>query len=128
MLQGNDLGDHFVFRRGDAVRERPRRQALFPRNLCGDDLDHVSRRDGGESVDFQDRFEDPVDFADGDFFGGDDGHLALDPFVEDEILPGQLADELDEDLDVHIVEIDGDIPGAPAGVSRRCPPDRLFRP
>jgi hypothetical protein len=59
-------------------------------------------------VHLEHRFEHLVGFIDRDPGRGDDGHLALDALIDDEVFTGEFADELDQHADIHLVEINGD--------------------
>ena len=66
-------------------------------------------RDGGEALHLQDRLEDLVRLVGRDLGRRDDGHLALDALVHDEVLAGDLAHELDQDAEVDVLEVHGDV-------------------
>ena len=54
------------------------------------------------------RLEDGVGLVDRDLAGRDDRDLALDPLVDDEVPPGDLADELHQDRQVDVLEVHRD--------------------
>ena len=105
VLKGEDL-------RHDPVRgiDRLRLHAeihVLPAGILGEDhLGHVSRINRRESVNLQYRLEHLVYLVDGDLIRGDHRHLPLDFVVDHKVPAGQLADELDEDLNIDTVEVD----------------------
>ena len=120
----HELGDHLVVI-GIALGTGAGLDVFGAGVRRGNDLDQAARRHSGKAVNIEDRFEDLVGLRNGYFGRGDDGHLALDPLIDDEVFAGQFADELDEHTDIHIVEINGDEPpgilcGGPATGRSLC--------
>jgi hypothetical protein len=84
VLQLDDPGDHLI---ALAIIPRPGHShpGLFGIDI-GDDLDDFSGGHGGKTMHLQHRQEDLIDLILIKGLAGDDGDLALDPGVDDEIL------------------------------------------
>ena len=105
--QGDQLGDELVLRlhRLGANASRDITRAGFRR---GKYLGHLPRLNRAETIDIQHRLEHLVGLCNRYLGRRDDGNVAPDALVDDEVFAGQFADELNENVDIDIVEVDGD--------------------
>src|SRR5208282_2444710 len=116
VLQPDHPGDVFVtFAHARLLRigERGRIADL----ARGHDFYDRPRLDSRESFDLQDRLEDRVGLRRRDLGRRDQGDLAPDAFVDDEVLAGYLADEFAQDGYIDILEVHRDqVLGGTAGL------------
>ena len=108
MIERDDLGDNailllFLWELFPCFGK----DVLGPGRLGRDDLNDLSSRNSGIALHLKDRFEDPVSLNDADLTGGYDGGRPLYLIVYDKVLSGQLANELNDDPDICIVEVHG---------------------
>ena len=83
----------------------------------GHDLRERAARHRGEALHLQDGLENEVGLVGRDPGRRDDGHLAAHAVVDDEVPPGDLAHELGEHGQLHVLEVerDGGLLGGPGG-------------
>ena len=106
--QFNYLGNDLVLRILDA-RPANGGNGLGSRLYRRNNLDYRPAGDRGKAIHLQDRFKDLVGILLGYPGWRNNGHLAPDCPVNDKILFCQLTDIFDEQIDIHIIEINGDI-------------------
>jgi hypothetical protein len=82
--------------------------AGFPRVADGDDLRDGAARHRREALHLQHGLEDDVDLLGREARRRDDGHLATDAVVEDEVSSRHLADEARQDGDLDVLEVERD--------------------
>ena len=68
-------------------------------------LQHLAALHHREPLQLQYRNKDVVGLFVGELGGREDRNLPLDPVIQDEVLAGQVADELDHGGDIHLVEV-----------------------
>ena len=73
-------------------------------------------------MDFQHRLEHFIGVRFRDPGRRDDGYIALDGGIDDEVFAGKLTYVFDEQGDIYVIEIDGDIALCLLGLGTRRPP------
>ncbi len=108
LTERDEAGDVLlVGERGFRLRQRAEARLLgvFGRN----DADRRAARHGREALHLQHRLKDLVGLVGGDLGRRHHAHLALDAVVHDEVLAGDLAHELDQDGEIDVLEVHGDV-------------------